>query len=84
MRDKKNNNVLELLSVYLKDECTDKKKRARKKREVETSLYSLALYNAQRSHLTKLSLATLLIADREFCYGILLKKAIILSAISSW
>ena len=41
-------------------ECTaTKRKRARKKREAETSLYSLALYNAQHSFSTKLSLGTL-------------------------
>ena len=36
-----------------------KQKRARKKREAETSLFSLALYNTQRSYSTKLSLGTL-------------------------
>ena len=43
-----------------------KQKRARKKREAETSLYSLALYNAQRSYSTKLSLGTLSISHRDF------------------
>ena len=42
-----------------------KQKRARKKREAETSLYSLALYNAQRSYSTKLSLGTLSIWVRD-------------------
>ena len=43
-----------------------KRKRARKKREAETSLYSLALRNAQRSYKTQLSLATLLISNKSF------------------
>ena len=42
-----------------------KQKRARKKREAETSLFSLALYNAQRSYSTKLSLGTLSIWERD-------------------
>ena len=46
-----------------------KQKRARKKREVETSLYSLALYNAQRSCSTKLSLGTLSIRIAVFVVG---------------
>jgi hypothetical protein len=58
----------------------DKRKRARKKREAETSLYSLALYNAQRSYSTKLSLGTLSILQ-----GYLLYKSIYLdSLIAAW
>ena len=46
-----------------------KQKKGKKKREAETSLYSLALRNAQRSYKTQLSLATLLIRERDFCHS---------------
>ena len=45
-----------------------KQKMARKKREAETSLYSLALYNAQHSFSTKLSLGTLSKNTRVFYF----------------
>ena len=47
-------------------ECTATNKKARKKREAETSLFSLALYNTQRSYSTKLSLGTLSIPVGDY------------------